>query len=59
MGTPTLWDKIKEPFIKIYYKIEYYFAKKWLDSNFGEVEYWGDYLFNKLEGYKENRDKNK
>lgn len=25
-------------------KIEYYFAKRWLDKNFGENDYWGDYI---------------
>ena len=27
---------------------EYYFAKRWLDRNFGVQEYWGDYLMEKL-----------
>ncbi len=55
MDEPTFLDKIKKPFKNLYYKIEYYFAKKWLDNNFGEVEYWGSYLYEKLEGYKDNR----
>ncbi len=48
MKQQTMWDKIKEPFLVIYFKIEYYFAKRWLDSNFGEKEYWGDYLLEHL-----------
>lgn len=56
MREPTFFDKIKEPFKNIYLKIEYFFAKRWLDSNFGEVKYWGDYLYEKLEGCKENRE---
>lgn len=39
---------IKEPFRSVYGKMEYYFAKRWLDKNFGEQEYWGDYLSEKL-----------
>jgi hypothetical protein len=27
-------------------KIEYFFAKRWLDSSFGKREYWGDVLSN-------------
>lgn len=30
-------------------RIEYYFAKRWLDKVFGDIagkqEYWGDYIF--------------
>lgn len=33
-------DIIKAP----YFKVEYFFAKKWLDSNFGKREYWGNYI---------------
>lgn len=29
-------------------KIEYYFAKRWLDKNFGVQEFWGDYLMSKI-----------
>ena len=52
MKQPTFWDKIKEPFESIYNKIEYYFAKKWLDETlgryFGKQEYWGDFLLEKF-----------
>lgn len=45
----TTWDKVVD-FIwrDRIRKIEYYFAKRWLDKNFGEQEYWGEYLMEKL-----------
>lgn len=44
MGKETFWDKI----VGVYYHIEWYFARRWLDRNFGKQEYWGDYLTEKL-----------
>ena len=45
MKAYTLLDRIKD---FIWYDriraIEYYFAKKWLDKNFGEQEYWGEVI---------------
>jgi hypothetical protein len=55
MGEPTFWEKITLPFERVLYKIEYFFAKRWLDNNFGEVDYWGDYLYEKLKGYNPDR----
>lgn len=40
----TLLDSIRD----WWYGIEYRFAKRWLDRNFGEQEYWGDFLMEKL-----------
>jgi hypothetical protein len=37
-------------------KIEYYFAKKWLDRNFGENEYWGEVISEWYSGYKNYED---
>jgi len=42
----TKLDYIKDLFRKPYNKIEYYFAKKWLDSSFGKRENWGEVLSN-------------
>ena len=41
MGKETLKIKLRRWFFQ---PIEYYFAKKWLDQNFGEREYWGEYI---------------
>lgn len=45
MKAYTLWDRIVDFiwFDRIN-SIEYYFAKRWLDKNFGKREYWGDYI---------------
>ena len=40
MNTPNLMDKINE----LVSKVEYFFAKRWLDKTFGKQEYWGDYI---------------
>ena len=45
----SLLDEIKDKLWSNHVRaIEYYFAKRWLDKNFGEQEYWGDYLYEKL-----------
>lgn len=41
MGKETIIMKFSRWFIQ---PVEYYFAKKWLDKNFGERDYWGDYI---------------
>lgn len=49
MKEETILDKILDfIWLKRVRAIEYYFAKKWLDKNFGEQEYWGDYLAEKI-----------
>ena len=40
MNTPNLMDKINE----LVSKVEYFFAKRWLDKTFGKQEYWVDYI---------------
>lgn len=45
MGKYTFWDKVldfiwRDPCRSV----EYWFTKRWLDRNFGEQEYWGDYI---------------
>lgn len=40
MGKQTFADKV----IELIDKLEYYFAKKWLDKTFGKQDYWGDYI---------------
>ena len=49
MGKKTFWDTLYENTIL---RIEYYFAKRWLDgvlgSKYGKQEYWGDFLYEKL-----------
>lgn len=43
MGNPTFIQKyITWPLSNLIDYIEYYFAKRWLDKNFGEDDYWGD-----------------
>lgn len=51
----TVWDTIKKVITlqKFRYKVEYYFAKRWLDNSpiglaFGEQEYWGEFLMEHL-----------
>ena len=45
MQKETLLDKIIEATIgRTIGRLEYYFAKRWLDKNFGKREYWGDYI---------------
>ena len=49
MKAYTFWDRIKDVLWRDRINaIEYYFAKRWLDRNFGKQEFWGDYLFEKL-----------
>lgn len=48
MKAYTIFDTIKDFLFSPIYKIEYWFAKRWLDKNFGKQEYWGDYLMEKL-----------
>lgn len=31
-------------FRDLYDKMTYFFAKRWLDENFGKREYWGEYI---------------
>jgi hypothetical protein len=49
MGEYTFWEaiitKIRENTID---KLEYYFAKRWLDKHFSEKEYWGEYIAKKI-----------
>lgn len=41
----TFWDKIRYMlWFSPYGKIEYFFAKRWLNHTFGKHEYWGDYI---------------
>ena len=44
MTNQTLWNKIIEPFRNAFLGVEYYFAKRWLDRNFGKQDYWGEYI---------------
>lgn len=49
MREPTIIDRLFiYPYNKILEHIEYFFAKRWLDKNFGEQEYWGDFLMEHL-----------
>lgn len=48
MKETTLKDKIIDFLFTPYYKVRYFFAKQWLDSNFGESEYWGDEILELL-----------
>ena len=41
----TFWDR----FLDFIWRdrvnsLEYFFAKRWLDKNFGEQKYWGEYI---------------
>ena len=38
----TMLDRIKDVIRRPYQKIKFYFAKKWLDENFGHEDYWGE-----------------
>lgn len=53
MGELTLLEKLERFLMKPYYSIEYYFAKKWLDRNFGEREFWGSDIMELLSNNKE------
>lgn len=50
----TKWDAIKDFFMAPWNSLEYWFAKRWLDKNFGKQEFWGDFLADKIyaEDYK-------
>lgn len=51
----TTLDRIKDFLLAPYRSMEYFFAKRWLDSNFGKREFWGDFLSELI--YKEDYDK--
>ena len=38
----TLMEWIKATYDDLTERVEYFFAKRWLDNNFGEQEYWGE-----------------
>ena len=44
MESYTLKHKIQDVFLYPLKKLEWYFAKRWLDKNFGKQEYWGQYI---------------
>ena len=46
MNKETLLDKINKIIEATIGRLEYYFAKRWLDKTFGKREYWGDYITN-------------
>lgn len=37
--------------------IEYFFAKRWLDKNFGRHEYWGEVISDWRVGYENDKNK--
>jgi hypothetical protein len=44
----TKIDQIKDILKRPYQKLEYFFAKRWLDRNFGKREYWGQEIMDLL-----------
>jgi len=44
MKNYNLIEKFLEIFTGFFDKIEFYFAKRWLNKHFGNQEYWGDYI---------------
>ena len=55
MGELTLFEKIERFLMQPYYSLEYFFAKKWLDRNFGEREYWGSDILEMLSNQKNEK----
>lgn len=57
MKAYTFFDRVKD---FIWYDrvrdIQYFFAKKWLDKNFGKHEYWGDVISDWRSGYERYED---
>ena len=50
MKKSTLLDRIFDFFWNDRIRaVRYFFAKQWLDGNFGEQEYWGDYISELIE----------
>lgn len=42
MKETTFIDRIIDWILWPYYEVQYYFAMSWLNTTFGEHDYWGD-----------------